>query len=105
MRYIELNPVRAAMVDDPAHYRRTSYRANALGQANVFLTWHPLYLGLGPTDTARQAAYRSPLFHHPLDGDVLATSAWQSTGASKVGCATVYLRTISSRIDRWPVRR
>jgi putative transposase len=26
-RYIELNPVRAAMVDDPAHYRWTSYRS------------------------------------------------------------------------------
>jgi len=32
-RYIELNPVRAAMVEDPAHYRWTSYRVNALGQA------------------------------------------------------------------------
>jgi len=32
-RYIELNPVRAAMVDDPAHYRWSSYRANGLGQA------------------------------------------------------------------------
>ena len=30
-RYIELNPVRAAMVDDPAHYRWTSHRHNALG--------------------------------------------------------------------------
>jgi putative transposase len=30
-RYIKLNPVRAAMVDDPAHYRWSSYRANALG--------------------------------------------------------------------------
>jgi hypothetical protein len=28
MRYIEMNPVRAALVDDPAHYRWTSYRAN-----------------------------------------------------------------------------
>jgi len=28
-RYIELNPVRAAMVDDPALYRWTSYRAHA----------------------------------------------------------------------------
>ena len=28
--YIELDPVRAAMVDDPAHYRWTSYRANGL---------------------------------------------------------------------------
>lgn len=33
MRYIELNPVRTAMVDDPAHYRWTSYRANGLGKA------------------------------------------------------------------------
>ena len=47
MRYIELNPVRAAMVDDPAHYRWSSYRANALGQADARLTPHPLYLGLG----------------------------------------------------------
>jgi len=31
MRYIEPNPVRAAMVDEPAHSRWTSYRANALG--------------------------------------------------------------------------
>ena len=29
MRYIELNPVRAALVDDPAHYRWTSYRDNS----------------------------------------------------------------------------
>ncbi len=44
MRYIELNPVRAAMVDDPAHSRWTSYRANALGQFLPLLlirsTWH-----------------------------------------------------------------
>ena len=39
-QYIELNPVRAAMVDDPAHYRWTSYRYNALGQANAYLTQH-----------------------------------------------------------------
>ena len=58
MRYIELNPVRAAMVDDPAHYRWTSYRANALGQADTRLTLHPLYLGLGATD--RQAVPIGP---------------------------------------------
>ena len=28
-RYIELNPVRAGMAGDPAHYRWSSYRANA----------------------------------------------------------------------------
>ncbi|WP_310451749.1 transposase [Sulfuritalea sp.] len=39
-RYIELNPVRAAMVDDPAHYRWSSYRANGLGQPDPLLTRH-----------------------------------------------------------------
>lgn len=37
-RYIELNPVRAGMVDDPAHYRWSSYRANGLGQSDAITT-------------------------------------------------------------------
>lgn len=54
------------MVDDPAHYRWTSYRANGLGQANSILTLHPLYLSLGMDDTSRQKAYRA-LFRAQLD--------------------------------------
>lgn len=65
-RYIELNPVRAAMVEDPAHYRWTSYRANALGQASDVITPHVLYRALGTTDKARQNAYRA-LFRSQLD--------------------------------------
>jgi hypothetical protein len=40
MRYIELNPVRATMVEDPAHYRWTSYGANDLGQTSPLLVPH-----------------------------------------------------------------
>jgi len=71
-RYIELNPVRAAMVDDPAHYRWSSYRHNALGQSNPYLTQHPLYLGLGlgNDEKTRQVAYRS-LFSTDLDKDAI----------------------------------
>ena len=65
-RYIELNPVRAAMVEDPGHYRWTSYRANALGQADSRLTPHALYRSLGPGDRERQVAYRA-LFRNELD--------------------------------------
>lgn len=65
-RYIELNPVRAAMVDDPAHYRWTSYRANGLGQFSPILTPHALYLALGEDEGARQKAYRA-LFRAQLD--------------------------------------
>ena len=70
-RYIELNPVRAAMVEDPAHYRWTSYRANALGAADPRLTPHALYLALGRTAATRQAAYRK-LFRAQLDQDAIA---------------------------------
>ena len=33
LRYIELNPVRAGMVGDPAEYIWSSYRTNAFGQS------------------------------------------------------------------------
>jgi putative transposase len=69
-RYIELNPVRAAMVDDPTHYRWTSYRANALGAADSSITPHPLYKSLGRSDKERQAAYRA-LFRAQLDRPAL----------------------------------
>ena len=69
-RYIELNPVRAAMVDDPAHYRWTSYRHNALGQSDSYLSPHPLYLSLGKGDKTRQAAYRR-LYRADLDQEAI----------------------------------
>ncbi|MBX3665742.1 MAG: transposase [Burkholderiales bacterium] len=69
-RYIELNPVRAAMVNDPAHYRWTSYRANGLGQTDARLGPHPLYRALGRDDKERQAAYRA-LFRVHLDREAI----------------------------------
>ena len=65
-RYIELNPVRAGRVDDQAQYRWSSYRANGLGQHDELLTAHPVHVGLGGTDEARQWAYRD-LFRSELD--------------------------------------
>ncbi len=70
MRYIELNPVRAGMVDDPSHYRWTSYRHNGLGQVDARLTEHSVYAAMGATDNARQSAYRA-LFRVGLDTDAI----------------------------------
>ncbi len=67
-RYIELNPVRAGMVDDPAHYRWSSYRDNGLGQIDPLLTAHPVFLELGQDDAARRSAYRA-LFRAELDAE------------------------------------
>jgi putative transposase len=39
-RYIELNPVRAGVVADPAHYRWSSHSCNRLGQANALVQPH-----------------------------------------------------------------
>ena len=71
MRYIELNPVRAGMVDDPARYRWSSYRHNGLGQRDELLSPHPAYLDLDREVGARRAAYRA-LFRSELDADALA---------------------------------
>jgi putative transposase len=86
-RYIELNPVRAAMVDDPGHYRWTSYRANALGQPDARLTPHPVYRALGRDDRERQATYRALvrgyLDHATIDGIRLALTQGQPIGNSR----------------------
>lgn len=86
-RYIELNPVRAGMVDDPAHYRWSSYRANGLGQADPLLSPHEVYLQLAHDDMARREAYRA-LFRPELDneaiGDIrLALTQGQPLGNSR----------------------
>jgi putative transposase len=51
-RYIELNPVRAAMVRHPEDYPWSSYRANAGLERSSLLTPHDEYLAIGA------AAYR-----------------------------------------------
>jgi len=65
MRYIELNPVRANMVEHPRDYPWSSYHKNALGEEDELLTPHDLYQKLGATNEKRQVAYRL-LFRHRL---------------------------------------
>jgi putative transposase len=65
-RYIELNPVRAGMVDDPAGYSFSSYQTNALGKQSDLCTPHSKYLSLGDEQKNRQQNYRS-LFEQQLD--------------------------------------
>ncbi len=58
MRYIEMNPVRAGMVEHPGDYPHSSYRANAQGIADALVNPHRLYRRLGRTEEDRQSAYR-----------------------------------------------
>jgi putative transposase len=57
MRYIELNPVRAHVVEQPADYRWSSFRSNALGHQDAIVTPHPLYYALGRSADLRRRAY------------------------------------------------
>lgn len=63
-RYIELNPVRAGMVKDPAEYLWSSYPCNALGHSNALITPHDLYLRLGAGSEERSSAYRDLFSRH-----------------------------------------
>lgn len=69
-RYIELNPVRANMVDAPADYPWSSHRANAYGKESSLIIPHPAYIGLGKVPVIRHAAYRQ-LFDVALSENVL----------------------------------
>ena len=68
MRYIELNPVRAGMVQHPGDYAWSSYSCNAFGKPDSLDTEHPLYIELGSEEDQRQYAYRK-LFSCSLDPD------------------------------------
>ena len=57
MAYIDLNPVRAGMVAQPADYPWSSH-AHSLGRrSDKLITPHALYWALGNTPFAREAAY------------------------------------------------
>lgn len=73
--YIELNPVRAAMVEAPEHYRWSSARANLGLAADPGLTPHAVYLALGTTETDRVRTYAGWLRSRTTDDDLVAIRA------------------------------
>jgi len=57
-RYIEMNPVRAKMVNHPDEYLWSSYQHNAYGRHNPLIQAHPLYTQLDGDEKARLCCYR-----------------------------------------------
>ncbi len=59
LRYIELNPVRAELVADPAQYAWSSYAHHSGAKIDPYITEHPLFWSLGNTPFEREAAYKA----------------------------------------------
>ena len=72
LRYIELNPVRASLVNSPELYEWSSYRAHAFGYPEPRLTAHPLFLALGRTSSDRSRAWQATC-GAPTNDDELTT--------------------------------
>jgi putative transposase len=83
-RYIELNPVRARMVEHPRQYRWSSYRAHAEGKDDTLAAFHPVWRRLGRSVEARQDAYRD-LIREKLDTDFVDTLRAATNGGWALG--------------------
>ena len=91
------------MVEDPAHYRWTSYRANGLGQPNARLTPHALYQALGRNDKERQTNYRG-LFRAQLDGAAIDDIRLALNQSQPLGTTRFYAKIeqmMGQRRDFW----
>jgi len=58
MRYLESNPVRAGLVDEPSAFRWSSCRHHIGLRVDPLITEHAVFWGLGNTPFERQSAYR-----------------------------------------------
>jgi putative transposase len=83
-RYIELNPVRAGLVEDPRAYRWSSYRANAFGASDPLVTPRAQYDALDRDAHARQSSYRA-LFGEALSDSTLGAIRGATNGGWALG--------------------
>ena len=97
-RYIELNPVRAGMVEHPADYLWSSYRANAQNELSRLISPHCLYRALGNTREARGDAYRELFRNHPEPG--LVNEIRQVTNGNYVMGSERFQREVADALGR-----
>jgi putative transposase len=83
-RYVELNPVRACLVNEPSAYPWSSYLHNAHGQKTEIVAPHELYSRMGHDPASRQSAYRA-LFEEGLGSDALIQLRRATHGHTALG--------------------
>lgn len=72
VRYIELNPVRAGMVDDPAAYPWSSVRVHLGERQEPWVVPHPLFMALGRDTRQRGEVWRRLLLEGIAADDIVA---------------------------------
>ena len=86
-RYIELNPVRAMMVEKPWDYRWSSCMANGFGKVSQIITPHRQYLNMGNSPEQKMHNYRlllaQALDEKTIDAIRLATNSNHALGDAR----------------------
>ena len=101
-RYIELNPVRARLVDHPADYPWSSYGRNALARSDRLVTEHPEYTELGGGGRERAKAYRR-LFDGQIE-PIVVDEIRRNLKECRVFGPEAFKDEMETRLQR-PVRR
>lgn len=97
-RYVELNPVRAKIVDEPEKYKWSSYRHKIGIEKTNLVDIDPCYMGLGITEKEREKRYRKWVYETIPDGewDMIrkAVQRCQLTGGSR------FIEEVDKKIGR-----
>jgi putative transposase len=100
MQYIELNPVRAGLVAEAAHYRWSSFAHHVGTAVDSSVSDHSKFWALGNTPFDRQLAYRG-MFDQPLaEADVAGIRSATQSGWALGGKA--FLEQLAKRSARRP---
>jgi len=83
-RYVELNPVRAAIVNHPSKYRWSSYSVNVIANHDHFVELHPSFVALGLEPRSRAEAYKA-LCDEPLKQEVIDEIRRATYGGHRMG--------------------
>lgn len=104
MRYIEMNPVRAGMVDLPGHYRWSSFLHNSGARKISFISHHEVYNSLGKSKEIASQAYvdlfRGELSEQEMKrineawktGTPLGNDSFRKQIEGQLGCKVGYAR-------------
>jgi len=98
-RYIELNSLRAGIVEHPADDPWSNYRINGEGEESGIVNPHRLYESLGSPPAERQSAYRE-LFRYELYSGVI-DEIRDATNRNFVLGDSHYSEQVEGMLGRW----